>query len=393
MKKLPELRMVSIEYSRKRSHDMYNIPEQLDSESEDMMEEENSSESDEGSTVLESSQLLEPAPFNDIGRFLDPTRSIEAICTAITSLSQDEKYSLLYHHIEPPDVLPSKLLRSVKRKFNVTWLERYPWLRYSPKLDGVFCGPCSLLLSSQKRKDKGLLVNRAYSNWSKISNAVSSHSSLSYHKDCLQDADILKATVDNPASCIDVMASSTLQVQMEENKQIMKQIVRAIVYLAKQGVSLRGDVEDVNLKKNLGNFLALLKDYAESDPILHKHLYTPKARNATYTSPRSQNEIINVIGYDCILSDIVTEIKNAKYFSVLADEVSCHNVEHLPICIRFVDSDCNIREEFIAFIRLVRVRASDISEAIVNSIENIGLSLSNLRGQKYDGASTMSPWS
>ena len=70
--------------------------------------------------------------------------------------------------------------------------------------------------------------------------------------------------------------------------------------------------------------------------------------------------------------------------------MSCHNVEHLPICIRFVDSECNIREKFIAFIKLWRVRAVDISNAIIKSLENIGLSLSNLYGQEYDGASTMS---
>ena len=70
--------------------------------------------------------------------------------------------------------------------------------------------------------------------------------------------------------------------------------------------------------------------------------------------------------------------------------MSCHSVEHLPICIRFVDSECNIREEFIAFIKLGRVRAVDVSDAIIKSLENIGLSLSNLRGQGYDGASTMS---
>ena len=79
--------------------------------------------------------------------------------------------------------------------------------------------------------------------------------------------------------------------------------MRAVIYLAKQGVPFRGDVEDINLNKNPGNFLALLKDYAETD--------------------------------------------------------------HLPICIRFVDSECNIREEFIAFIKLERVRAVDISDAII----------------------------
>ena len=48
---------------------------------------------------------------------------------------------------------------------------------YSPNLDGLFCGPCLLLLPSNKRRDRGLLVNTPYSNWSKISNAVSNHSS------------------------------------------------------------------------------------------------------------------------------------------------------------------------------------------------------------------------
>ena len=31
------------------------------------------------------------------------------------------------------------------------------------------------------------------------------------------------------------------------------------------------------------------------------------------------------------LADIIGEIKAANFFSVLADEVSSHNVEHLPI--------------------------------------------------------------
>ena len=79
-----------------------------------------------------------------------------------------------------------------------------------------------------------------------------------------------------------------------------------------------------------------------------------------------------------------------KIFSVLADEVSSHNVEHLPICLRFVDGECNIREEFIGFVKLERVRAVDIADAIIHTIENLGLSVQYLRGQGYDGAATMS---
>ena len=186
------------------------------------------------------------------------------------------------------------------------------------------------------------------------------------------------------------MSSSTLHKQLNENKHILHQIVRAILYLGKQGLPFRGDVKNLSLPHNPGNFLALLKVFAENDEILKKHLTTPKAKNATYLSPRSQNEIINVIGHDIILANIVSEIKKARFYSVLADEVSSHNVEHLPLCVCFVDSENHIREDFVSFIKLERVRAVDITDAIVKCLQNLGLSLSDLRGQGYDSASNMS---
>ena len=62
--------------------------------------------------------------------------------------------------------------------------------------------------------------------------------------------------------------------------------------------------------------------FSESDSILFDHLNKPRAKNATYISPRSQNEIINVIGHDIILANIVAEAKQSKFYSVLADEVA-----------------------------------------------------------------------
>ena len=88
-----------------------------------------------------------------------------------------------------------------------------------------------------------------------------------------------------------------------------------------------------------------------------------------------------------IVSNIISDVKNTKYFTVLADEVSCHNV---AICLRFVDDKNEIREEVITFVKLERVRANDIANAIIQSLEGFGLSLDGLRGQGYDGASTMS---
>ena len=44
---------------------------------------------------------------------------------------------------------------------------------------------------------------------------------------------------------------------MDENRHIIRQIVRAILFLGKQGLPFRGDNEDLNITKNLGNFFAL----------------------------------------------------------------------------------------------------------------------------------------
>ena len=82
--------------------------------------------------------------------------------------------------------------------------------------------------------------------------------------------------IENPSSRVDMMLSSTLQTQMEENKHILKQIVRAIIFLAKQGLALRGHREEISSNGNPGNFLTLLKSYAEADDELHAHLYKPR---------------------------------------------------------------------------------------------------------------------
>ena len=56
------------------------------------------------------SVLLEPAPFNNISTLLEPTKSIDDICHAVSNLSKDEKYSLLYEHISTPTTFPSTFL-------------------------------------------------------------------------------------------------------------------------------------------------------------------------------------------------------------------------------------------------------------------------------------------
>ena len=63
----------------------------------------------------------------------------------------------------------------------------------------------------------------------------------------MQYTDILKNSIDNPASRIDVMANSDIEMQMDENRHIIHQIVRAILFFGKQGLPFRGDNEELNI--------------------------------------------------------------------------------------------------------------------------------------------------
>ena len=140
---------------------------------------------------------------------------------------------------------------------------------------------------------------------------------------------------------------------------------------------------------NPGNFLSMLKVIANYDHILKAHLVKPRQKNATYISSKIQNEIIDINGKEIILRSIIEEIQKAKFFSVMVDEVTSYNKEHVPLCIRFVDSKKSIREEFIQFSTLIRVTGKSIAEQICDDLKLLNLDIKNIRGHGYDGASSM----
>ena len=78
-------------------------------------------------------------------------------------------------------------------------------------------------------------------------------------------------------------------------------------------------------------------------------------RCATQVSPQTQNELIKMMGKHMILQGILDDLNSARFYAILADEVTSHNTEHLAICARFVDNNRDIREEFLTFIELERI--------------------------------------
>ena len=91
------------------------------------------------------------------------------------------------------------------------------------------------------------------------------------------------------------------------------------------------------------------------------------------------------------MNKIIYEVKSAKFFFILADEVSDVSAkEQMPIVLRFIDSEANIREEFVKFVYLDGTSGQQIADGIKKEIREMGLDMVNCRGQGYDGAANMS---
>ena len=169
------------------------------------------------------------------------------------------------------------------------------------------------------------------------------------------------------------------------------------MFCAKQNIPLRGHRHESgwsisgseNVHENPGNFLALLRFRADSgDAALACNFSGSRVVN--YQSPRIQNEMLTCVG-DWVRENILKEVREQLFFSICADEAAdCSNKEQMPLVVRFVDQEDNIREEFIDFVLCDEgTTGRAIADKIILKLAEYRLDIANLRGQCYDGAGNM----
>ena len=66
------------------------------------------------------------------------------------------------------------------------------------------------------------------------------------------------------------------------------------------------------------------------------------------------------------------------------------NTEQMVICLRYVDDNLEVHEEFIGLYSLESTSAEYITSVIGDILLRMNLKIENCRGQCYDGASSMS---
>ena len=89
---------------------------------------------------------------------------------------------------------------------------------------------------------------------------------------------------------------------------------------------------------------------------------------------------------------IIGRVKEAKFYSIICDEESdASNNEQLSFCLRYVDDDGDICENFVKLIHCKSgLTGKDLYNEVTEVLSRFDLDLQNCRGQGYDSAGAVS---
>jgi len=130
----------------------------------------------------------------------------------------------------------------------------------------------------------------------------------------------------------------------------LKTSIDSVRWLAFQACAFKGHDESSD-SKNQGNFIELIKFLATFNDKVDRVVLTNAPRNAKYTSPQIQKEILHIFATK-VRNVISKEIGDAK-FCILVDGARDESKrEQMAIILRFVDKDGFIRERFFHIVHV-----------------------------------------
>lgn len=298
------------------------------------------------------------------------------------------------------DVYPPQdtgtLSKAGKPKFrymNVSWYTEYTWLHWnsiSKKLYCFFCVKAKQhnMLISHRNLFEPTFIESGFCDWKNAMRAFERHDKCDCHREA----------VDNWQSISNARASVSAQL----NKQLLTEqhaaaiglssIITSILFLARQGLALRGHTE------MSGNLFQLMLIRSHDIP----ELKTFMQKRDSYLSHDIQNEIVELMAHQILrsLMKIIlpyvkvgskVELSPVAFFSIIVDETTdVSTKEQVSICLRWVSEDLMPCEDFLGLYETSSTTGETLTDVICDVLTRFGLPTARLRGQCYDGASNMS---
>jgi hypothetical protein len=276
------------------------------------------------------------------------------------------------------------------RSFQPSWFLLFlTWLEYSPDKDTTFCLPCFLFNKPSGHPTQRVFTIDGFRNWKRVRDgkhcAFLNHIGKgpnSFHRIAESSYEDLK----NESQHIQNVFEKTTSEQIVNNRLQLKASIDVVQVLAFQGVAFRGRHESVG-SKNRENFLEIL-DLAVSYNEQVAEVIAKAPKNASYTSPTIQKEILHIF-LTKVKEVIRDEIGDAK-FCIIVDEAHNESMkEQIAIVLRFVDKNGFVRERFFGLVHISDTVALTLQKGIYFVLSQHRLNIQNIQGQGYDGASNM----
>ncbi|XP_065667844.1 zinc finger MYM-type protein 1-like [Hydra vulgaris] len=240
------------------------------------------------------------------------------------------------------------------------------WLMFSESTGCVFCYVCKLFSTDYDN----VFVKSGFYNWKKAKLTIFSHENSKEHIQCM-------------IKWIEFIKQNT---HVDEYMNSC-----GYSFLAGRGLAFRGHNEVIGSSNN-GNYLGMLELLTQFDPVLKQHIdtFANKGKgNVNYLSKTICEELIDIMSQK-VLTDIITEIKKAKYWGTIVDSTSdISHVDQLSVIFRYYLND-HVYERFFCFLQIKSHDGKSLITDILDLLERNDIDITNCWGQAYDNASNMS---
>lgn len=282
------------------------------------------------------------------------------------------------------------------RSFQKKWYENNTWLEYSPSLDTMFCFSCRLFLNEEKHKSHKTWKTEGVNQWRKALEKIKEHSASESHMCAMVKwNNFKKRSLEAAFEKGDRALQAAKDMEREKNREILSRLLAITLYLARQGMPFRGDVETLS-SQNRGNFLELVELFSKYDSVIKLHLEAIREKQGPGKRPlvsllsnRSQNDMIKALAIS-VKRVIQKEIQQSETFSILIDETTdAAHTEQVSFVIRYVHN-MQIKERFLQVCNVQNTSGDALEKVVIDLLGENDLKLENIRGQGYDGAANMS---
>ena len=291
---------------------------------------------------------------------------------------------------------PKLTITSKGRSFQESWYAKKDWLCGSSALKKLFCWPCLLFCPGKSPT----WTKSGYNDMHGFLSDCKKHERSNSHMGAFKTWKMYGAGV-RVDSLISQARRDEIQRHNEEvrqNREILKTITEAVLYLSRQELAFRGhDESEDSLSR--GNYRELLESFAKFDSVFERRLHGRLAESErggvgggrfTGVSPEIQNDLINCL--DSIIEDeIFKEINDCTFMSVQVDETSDVSTKEQVSMIARLDKGSEIVERQLGFVDVSSNRnAAAITQVIKDKLSQHSGIKDKLIMQTYDGAAVMS---